>query len=168
MPYDPERHHRQSTRPRGYDYSAQGGYFVTVCTENRGALLGELVDGQMAVNELGFTVYRAWQDLPNRFPTVIPDAFVVMPNHVHGIVFLSADPATEVAPSLGEVMRAFKSITAIACNRLLDRSGTPFWQPRFHDRIIRDEKALDAIRAYIQNNPANWHRDPENPLGMHP
>jgi putative transposase len=167
MPYDPERHHRQSTRLRGHDYSSQGGYFVTICTENRDALLGEIVDGRMVENELGAAVRRIWQGLPDRFPSVIPDAFVVMPNHLHGVVFLTAEFGTDDAPPLGQVMRVFKSISAVACNRLLERSGTSFWQSRFHDRIIRDERALDAIRAYIENNPANWHRDPENPLGTH-
>jgi len=164
MPYDPEWHHRQSTRLRGYDYSSQGGYFVTICVENREPLLGEVIGGQMIANDVGDIVYETWQDLPTRFPTVVLDAFIVMPNHVHGIVFLTGETGATEAPSLGLVMRAFKSISAIKCNRHLQRSGASFWQSRFHDRIIRDEKAHDAIRAYIENNPAFWLRDPENPL----
>ena len=85
-----------------------------------------------------------------------------MPNHVHGIMFLGANPDAMEGPALGEVMRAFKSLSAIQCNRFLQRTGTSFWQSRFHDRIVRDEKALDAIRAYIENNPARWDQDPEN------
>jgi putative transposase len=164
MPYDPEKHHRQSTRLDGYDYSSPDGYFVTICLENREQLLGTVLDGRMAPNKLGRAVRHTWDGLADRFPSILLDAFVVMPNHVHGIVFLGANPDTKDSPALGSVMRAFNSLSAIECNRLLGRSGTPFWQPRFHDRIVRDDKALETIRAYIENNPRNWMTDPENPI----
>src|SRR5215217_5958729 len=182
MPYDSERHHRQSTRWRGYDYSQPGAYFVTICVEGRASLLGRVVDGRMELNDLGRVVWRVWEELPERFSTIMPDAFVVMPNHVHGVVILGArDPATAAvneqdracpvptgdahvaAPTLGAVIGAFKSLTGIACNGLLGRSGQPFWQERFYDHVVRNDAALERVRAYIENNPARWETDAENP-----
>jgi putative transposase len=130
----------------------------------------------MGVNELGKVVLQAWEALPERFPTIQIDAFVVMPNHVHGVVILGAnDPATLAGkdracpvptngmPTLGAVIGAFKSVTGIACNRLIGRSGAPFWQARFYDHVVRNDVALDRIRMYIENNPASWETDAENP-----
>jgi REP element-mobilizing transposase RayT len=92
MTYDPERHHRRSIRLRGYDYRQAGAYFVTICVQDRACLFGEVVDGDMRLSKAGENVQAVWNDLPRRFPGIDLDAFVVMPNHVHGIVFLGADP----------------------------------------------------------------------------
>ncbi len=86
-----------------------------------------------------------------------------MPNHVHGIVILTADGG----PSLGQVVRAFKSISAIEANRLLGRAGEPFWQRNYYERVVRRERELESIREYIANNPARWDDDPENPANWH-
>lgn len=83
---DPAKHHRRSIRLKGYDYSQPGAYYVTVCTQNRTCLLGGVVDGVMRLNEYGEIVARTWNDLPNHNPHIELDAFVVMPNHVHGIL----------------------------------------------------------------------------------
>ncbi len=88
---------RRSIRLQGYDYSSAGAYFITICTQNRACLFGEISDGTMQLNDAGQMVERVWQSLLQRFPHVCLDAFVVMPNHVHGIVQLRADTLVEWA-----------------------------------------------------------------------
>jgi REP element-mobilizing transposase RayT len=89
MTYDPEKHHRRSIRLKGYDYTQPGAYFITICTHGRECLFGEIIDGEMHLNEAGQIVVQTWQDLPNHVPNVQLDAFVVMPNHVHGIIIIT-------------------------------------------------------------------------------
>ena len=89
MTYDPQRHHRRSIRLKGYDYTQPAAYFITICTQGRECLFGEIVDGEMHLNEAGQIVVQTWQDLPNHVSNVQLDAFVVMPNHVHGIIIIT-------------------------------------------------------------------------------
>src|SRR5438093_11027198 len=94
--YDPDRHHRRSIRLRDYDYTWAGMYFVTICTYERTCCLGAVVGGEAVLSDAGRIVERAWWHLPQRFPGVNVDAFVVMPNHVHGILVLRpAAPADD-------------------------------------------------------------------------
>src|SRR3989304_5953169 len=93
MKFKPERHHRRSIRLHGYDYAQAGAYFVTVCTQGRECLFGDVTEGQMRLNSLGTIVQACWADLSHHYSHVELDAFVVMPNHVHGIILL-----TEVGP----------------------------------------------------------------------
>ena len=89
--YDPRIHHRRSIRLQGYDYATPGAYFVTICIQNQECLLGAVVNGEMVLNAAGQMVQRVWDELPAQYPGVETDAFVVMPNHVHGIVVLIGD-----------------------------------------------------------------------------
>lgn len=89
MTYDPEKHHRRSIRLKGYDYTQPGAYFITICTQGRECLFGEIIDGEMHLDEAGQIVVQTWQDLPNHVSNVQLDAFVVMPNHVHGIIIIT-------------------------------------------------------------------------------
>jgi len=89
MKYDPDKHHRRSIRLKGYDYSSTGAYFVTICTQNRACLFGEIWDGVMHLNDAGKMIDRVWHELPHRFLSVELDAFIVMPNHIHGIIRLT-------------------------------------------------------------------------------
>ena len=91
MTFDPEKHHRRSIRLKGYDYAQAGAYFVTICTQHRACLFGEVVNGQMQLNDAGRFVEQCWLDIPHHFPHVELEAFVVMPNHVHGIIVIT-DP----------------------------------------------------------------------------
>lgn len=88
MRYDPTLHHRRSIRLQGYDYAQAGAYFVTICTQGRECLFGEIVDGQMRLNEAGKMAWNTWHEMPKHYPRVQIDAFMVMPNHIHGIVIL--------------------------------------------------------------------------------
>ena len=170
MEYDPEKHHRPSVRLNGYDYAQPGAYFVTVCTRGRACLFGHVLNGEMHLNEAGEIVASVWDGLPDRFPGMEPDAFVVMPNHVHAIiVFVGAglalpegQGAASSAPTLANVVRAFKSLSAIHVNRRLMRSGS-LWHRSYYEHIVRTDAELTAIHEYIQANPARWDDDENNP-----
>ena len=177
MNYYSRRAARHSIRLRGYDYSQEGAYFVTLCAYNRDSLFGDIVDGEMELNELGMMATNEWKQLGQRFVSVRLDSSVVMPNHIHGIIRLVqiltvgaglALPgnrgAASGAPTLGDVIRTFKSISAIRINRLLSRTGQPVWQRNYYEHVIRNEKSLRAIRHYVRMNPSNWASDPENPF----
>ena len=84
--YNPQKHHRQSIRLQGYDYSQEGLYFITICCQDRAHLFGRIVDGEMILNDAGLQAQECWQDIPNHFPNVVLHEFVIMPNHIHGII----------------------------------------------------------------------------------
>jgi REP-associated tyrosine transposase len=145
---------RKSPRLREYDYAACGAYLVTVCARDRACLFGRIVDDVIQLNRLGRTVGEYWFDIPVHFPAVATDALVVMPNHIHGIVWLAR---AGHAPPLPVVIGSFKA----AASRT---AGRPLWQRSFHDRVIRDESELQASRQYIADNPLRWAIDRENPF----
>ena len=175
MTLHPAIHHRRSLRLKGYDYRQAGAYFVTVCTHDRLCLFGDVVDGDMRLDEAGQAVADAWQDLPNHYRHVALDAFVVMPNHIHGIVFISPDagfvgagfkpaPTSTAHHGLPEIVRGFKTFSSRRVNALRHTSGSPVWQRNYYEHIIRSEASLAAIREYIANNPLQWALDRENPI----
>jgi hypothetical protein len=92
MGYNPDIHNRRSIRLKGYDYATPGACFVTICIRNRECLFGAVTDGMMRLNEAGHMVRVIWDEIPIRYPGIETDAFVVMPNHVHGIIIVGAAP----------------------------------------------------------------------------
>jgi putative transposase len=179
MTYEPERHHRRSIRLQGYDYAQAGAYFVTICVHDRACLLGEIVDGEMRMNDAGCMVHGVWDDVPNYYAGVELDAFVVMPNHVHGIVVVvGAGPRAcpnmgqpqGVAPtlSLPDVVHRFKTLTTRRYVYGVKQHGWPLfpgrvWQRNYYEHIIRNDESLNRVREYIANNPVQWELDRENP-----
>ena len=176
--YDPERDYRRSIRLKGYDYAQAGAYFVTICVQDRECLFGQVVEGEMRLNDAGLVVQAVWDELPDHYPGVNADTFVVMPNHVHGIVILvGAGPRAcpnsgqpqGVAPtlSLPDVVHRFKTLTTKRYVSVKICGWSPFhgklWQRNYYEHIIRDESSLHCIREYIATNPARWVEDPENP-----
>jgi REP element-mobilizing transposase RayT len=119
----------------------------------------------MYLNHLGRIVEASWLHLPRHYPRVLLDAFVVMPNHIHGIVILDEllDPSIRKPPGLSQVIGSLKTDSAKRINNVRSSRGVAVWQRSFHDQIIRNEQHLDNVRAYITNNPARWHDDAENP-----
>lgn len=122
---------------------------------------GWVVDGQVIPNDAGSMVRGVWDSLPIRFAGILTDSVVVMPDHVHGIVMLGTDPDIPSTHSLTDVVRAFKSISAVTYGRgVREQSWQPYvghlWHRSFRDTIIRNENALAAYRAYIEGNPARW------------
>jgi putative transposase len=173
MTYNPDIHHRHSIRLRAFDYSSSGGYFVTSCVQNRECLFGDVLDNVMVLNDVGRLVESVWNGLMERFPTIELDAFVVMPNHVHFIINIAVSAGKDGmgqdragqgrAPTLDQIVGAFKSISAARVNRLLSRTGQPLWQRNYYERIIRNESELNGFRDYIIHNPMRWADDSENP-----
>jgi putative transposase len=158
---------RRSLRLKGYDYTQAGAYFVTVCAQGQACLFGDVIDGCMPLNDAGHMFVRVWNDIPGRFADVEIDTFVVMPNHLRGIIVLP-DAATRVVPPLGKVVAAFKSATTVQYIRGVKTRAWPafqrrLWQRNYYEHVVRDEKALDRIRLYIDENPARWAFDDENP-----
>jgi putative transposase len=98
--FDPQKHHRRSIRLKGYDYSSEGAYYVTIVTQGRECLFGEIIDGEMHINEYGEIVQKWWHDIPIHFPNVELGAFVIMPNHIHGLIFITTERRGEVVSPL--------------------------------------------------------------------
>jgi hypothetical protein len=141
-------HHRRSIRLPTHDYATPGAYFVTICTRERECVLGDIVDGTFVESTVGGVVRETWASLPCRFPALATDAFVVMPNHVHGVLVfegVAVDATTTAAratggaassaPTLGRVVRVFKSMSAVEGNRALGNVG-PFWQRNYFERVV--------------------------------
>ena len=165
---------RQSIRLRGYDYTRCGAYFVTICVDQRRPLFGHIANGEMQPSTLGRIVADAWLATPIHFPNVELDEFMVMQNHIHGIIILTVG-AQHAAPSrppsspfavrpgsLGAIVRSFKSAVTKQTNELRLTSGT-LWQRNYYDHLIRDDGGLERIREYISTNPLRWELDRENP-----
>jgi len=177
--FDPDIHHRSSIRLRSYDYSQAGAYFITLCTQKRECLFGAVVDDGMRLNDVGRMVQNVWGALPGYYPRVELDSFVVMPNHIHGIIMLhdvgaqfiapnndqgAANPgAMNRAPTIGGIIRAFKARCTHSINQLRSVQGVSLWQRNYYEHVIRNEPSLQKIREYITNNPAQWAIDRENP-----
>lgn len=172
--FDPDIHHRRSLRLRHYDYSQAGAYFITICTHNRECLFGNVESDTVLLNDVGRVVQGVWGVLPVNFPGVVLDAFVIMPNHIHGVIVLNDAGAQFIAPdnnqgainrtpTLGEIIRAFKARCTHGINQLRSTQEMPVWQRNFYEHVIRGESSLREIREYIANNPAQWAFDRENP-----
>ena len=169
------RDSRRSIRLPGYDYRMPAGYFVTVCTVEREPLFGTVVAGTMQVNRFGEIVREDWFRTAQlrRNVLLLEEEFVVMPNHVHGILWLTEDPPDDGPPaaarprlgagSLGAIVGAFKAAAARRINRERGTPGAPVWQRNFWERIVRSDRELERIRRYIFENPLRWQDDSLHP-----
>lgn len=180
------RHHRRSIRLKGYDYSQEGAYYVTIVTWRRDFLFGEVVSGEMKLNQRGQIADACWREIPNHFPHVELGAYVIMPNHMHGIIVINptgenrivantsqsvgARHASPLRPrgvppnSLGAIVGSFKSAVTKRIGRELNETGV--WQRNYYEHIIRDEKDLQNKTDYIEANPRLWDEDDENPVNV--
>ena len=185
--YNPEIHHRRSIRLKEYDYSQPGAYFITICTHNRECLFGHIDNGAIILNDAGNVARKCWIDIPEHFPDARTDAFVIMPNHIHGIIIItecvsagagannhSPLPLRNHSPlplrehsslqkkpgtskTIGSIVRGFK-IGVTKWFRENTHIYTP-WQRNYYEHIIRNENQFNRIRRYIINNPINWESD---------
>lgn len=173
--YYPDKHHRRSIRLKGYDYTQPGAYFVTICAHNHDRLFGQVVNGLVELNEYGQIVAAEWQKSPAIRHELELDIFVIMPNHLHGIVHIVGandppvvkasghSPLHGAAPkSLGAFIIGFKSAVTKQINQLRGTPGVPVWQRNYYEHIIRSDRALTAIRQYIEQNPQRWDLDRYN------
>jgi putative transposase len=156
---------RRPIRLQGRDYSQAGQYFVTVVTAGREELFGAVTGGEMLLSAAGTVVAEVWAGLPSHYPRVSLDAFIIMPNHVHGIVQLGRQMMADGKHvPLSEIVRAFKTYSARRVNLLRGVSGAPVWQRNYYERVIRDDQELGHVRQYIAENPSHWNDDSENPV----
>lgn len=178
MQYGPKLQRRRSIRLSKYDYSQAGWYFVTICSKDRQCLFGNIVNGKMVLSGIGQEAAKCWEEIPNHFPNVSLDEYVVMPNHVHGIIRISKtqdavgvqdfeplpNPMHQfqktIPKSLGSIIRGYK----IGVTKSARKQNPDFilWQRNYYEHIIRDEEDLNRIREYIIYNPAKWSEDIEN------
>ena len=175
---DSER--KSSPRLPGYPYDLTGAYYVTICTKGNESLFGSVQDGQIVLTPLGEIAQTTWLDLPNHYPHVRLDEYVIMPDHVHGIVVLIDDAdvrrdrfrnlSLQEKPfkrhGLSEIVRGFKTWAARRINEYRSTTGTPVWQRSFYDRIIRDETDLNRIRQYIRDNPLRIGKEADNEIEL--
>lgn len=175
------QHRRRSIRLREYNYGQAGWYYVTVCAYGRQPLFGRIENGRVVLNELGWVVREEWLNTPRLRPNVALDYFIIMPDHLHGIIVIDNcrgdamhrpgqsfgqssgdhDRATQrVAPTLqsntiGSIVGQFKSVVTKRINQLRQAPTNPVWQRNYYEHIIRNEKSLAEIRQYIISNPFN-------------
>ncbi|HMB23328.1 MAG: transposase [Chloroflexota bacterium] len=184
--FDPQEHHRHSIRLPNYDYSQPGAYFVTIVTWHRECLFGEVVDGEMRLNKFGLVTKEQWEKLPKRFPNIELGAFVIMPNHMHGIIVITdgrgtaenpsnlGSEATRRAPtreqfqkpvkgSIPTIVRSYKSAVSYRINLMRGIQDVPVWQRNYYEHIIRNDRDLQNKTDYIEANPMLWAEDHENP-----
>jgi len=182
----PDNKHRRSIRLKGYDYSHKGLYFITICTQYRLNLFGEIEDCEMALNDAGKMINKQWVELTHRFDRIELHEFIVMPNHFHGIIEIVGVPLVGTrfsgstnngnsglqntgqpqgfAPTIGDVVGAFKSLST---NEYIQNVKQNNWQPldkklwqrNYYEHIIRDEESYYEISEYIQTNPVKWQDD---------
>jgi putative transposase len=166
---------RKSPRLQGYDYSQSGAYFVTICTYQRAHLFGDIREDAMHLNPIGEIACQRWQAIPHHHSNAELDLFVIMPNHMHGIIILTDEVGTRPASSaatlrdnrpqrvqsgsLSIIIGSYKSGTTRRIRVHLRTPGRIVWQGRYHDHIIRSPADLDRIREYVLNNPARWTAD---------
>jgi REP element-mobilizing transposase RayT len=179
IPFVDSSHRRKNMRLPGFDYASEGAYFVTLVTRNREPLFGEILDNEMRLSEYGKIVEFTWFDLPNHNPDIGLGAFVIMPNHIHGIIHLfspsivgaGSKPAHEIGVGyeptptktyLYEIIRQLKTFSAKRISILRGTPGIPIWQRNYYDHIIRSDHAYAAVERYIQDNQVKWAADKEN------
>jgi REP element-mobilizing transposase RayT len=173
-------------RHKNYDYSQNGFYFVTICAKDHQMFFGNIMKSgneynpvyKMDLSEIGKAAEKYWLEIPKHFPFVNLDEYIIMPNHIHGIIeivcrnealprsYAGEHPKmSKISPKSGSVsaiVGSFKSIVTKTVNQKYPENNFS-WQPRFHDRIIRNKKELNELRKYICDNIAKWNLDKDNP-----
>jgi putative transposase len=170
--------YRHSIRLKDYDYSLEGAYFVTTVTYRRACLFGNIVNGIMELNPSGEIAFEQWVQLGQRFPQSNFSSFIIMPNHIHGIVFLVNDADKKIwmnqdqiphnhhirnkntaMGSLGTIVRAYKASVSFRINAMRGFSHPPVWQRNYYEKIIRNQVEYENIWKYIDANPEMWAED---------
>jgi REP element-mobilizing transposase RayT len=172
----PNLPNRKRLRLAEYDYSHAGMYFVTICTHRRELLFGTVHAQAISLTPAGCVVQQCWDEIPAHYPGVRTDAFVIMPNHIHGLIQLTgtgtvgarhASPGPEAArarpPTLANVVGSFKSAVTSRVNVQRGTPGATVWQRGYFERVLRNDDEMLRARKYIVENPLKWHLDEENP-----
>jgi putative transposase len=187
MRENPEAKQRRSFRLKEFDYTSSGAYFVPICTRGREMLFGEVVGDVVRLSDWGEIAANQWKRLPYRFPYLDLDVFVIMPNHLHGIIVLLDGRGTgdgervphdqavvpraptierfgkPVQGSIPTIIRSYKSSVTQRIKGMRGGNQVTVWQRNYYERVIRDEDELNRSREYILDNPRRWAEDRENP-----
>ena len=182
---DSSLHHRKNLRIPEFDYSQPGAYFVTIVAQDRKTLFGHIIDGEMILNDMGKMVEEVWIAIPKHFPNVELGEFVIMPNHIHGIISITVEAthavaaqdetlveATHASPlprvsrgplpgSIGAIIGSFKSAASKRFREIPNNPEKRLWQQNYYEHVIRNERDYQAIFDYIVANPMNWDKDEE-------
>jgi putative transposase len=168
MNYKPQKPNRKTTRLKEYDYTLPGWYYITICTKDFIPWFGKVKGGNVEYNHLGNIAVKFFEEIPKHFKNSETDEFIIMPNHLHGIVIIKDVVGTRDRVSLRKFGNAEKDSLSIIINQYKG-SVTRFahtnglddfsWQPRFYEHIIRNDADLHRIRSYIRNNPLKWEID---------
>lgn len=161
---------RKLNRLNKYSYSINGHYYITVCTQNRREIFGIIENDHIIINQYGEIVKNTWFKIPEHFHNVELDEFIIMPNHIHGIIIINNPVGTGHALSsndkntknnnLSVIVESFKSTITKQINQINNNEFK--WQRSFHDHTIRTTDSLNNIRKYMLNNPATWNADENN------
>jgi len=175
------KYRTESVRLEGWDYSSDGGYFLTICTKDREEYFGKIENYNMEKTVLGEIAEKFWLEIPKQFKHATLDEWVLMPNHIHGIVIINKpnksprrNAINRVSTggitgksnpmlnpfSLSKIIRWFKGRTTFEIHKNINHNFA--WQPRYYDRVIRNENELNRIRKYIFDNPEKWDLDKNN------
>ena len=176
-----------SARLKNWDYGSNGAYFITICTQNREHFFGDFMDSEFITSEIGMLAEKYWMEIPQHFPYIELGNFVVMPNHVHGILIIDKNVKTlqcnvsenespvqtlhcnvstnkneqmaNISPKSGTISTILRSYKSVVTKNSRFIHAEFGWQPRFHDHIIRNAPEWERIQTYIENNPMNWKED---------
>lgn len=171
---------RRSIRILGFNYSQSGVYYVTICTQQKACLFGEVVNGGMRLNDLGRIVQKCWLEIPSHFTHSRMMDSIVMPNHLHGLIVLRhINPnsgtaccaptdqreafGSPVCGSIATIVRSFKSAVTKTARGTVDFGSLHLWQRGYYEHVIRNEHDLQDVVDYVRSNPLNWGKDPEFP-----
>jgi putative transposase len=180
MSYNEGERPRRSIRLPDYDYTSPGAYFITICTHRRDLLFGEAADGDVVLNQYGQIAREEWQASEQIRREIELDIFVIMPNHLHGIVWIRETnetptvrahgrapvpqrPLLRLPRSLGSFVAGYKSVVTARVNQMRGTPGASVWQRNYYEHVIRNDASLEKIREYIQHNPARWCDDRLHP-----
>jgi len=180
------KYHRRSIRLKEYDYSSPGEYFVTICAFQRKCIFGNIINESVHLSHAGEIIKRYWEGIPKHYENVALDEFIVMPNHIHGIIVLTEPVGANSNPpnkinlvgaihesplqtirqrrnmKLSKIIGRFKMTSSKEINLMCQTQGIPVWQRNYYEHIIRDEKDFENTRDYIIHNPLKWFCDNDN------
>jgi putative transposase len=169
-------YHRRSIRIQGFNYTQPGSYFITICTWHKSLIFGEIIQGEVVLSKLGEIARKEIERLPDRFSDIIMDGFVVMPNHIHMLITISADAIPKMQtsneafkqPVPGSIPTIVRSYKAAVTQRILAMRDAPVaevWHRNYYEHVVKNENEREKIFLYIVANPAQWDSDEENPAG---
>ncbi len=180
MKYNPDIHHRKSIRLKNYDYSKEGLYFITICTQDKECLFGEIIDGKMILNVAGIMIEKIYNELANYFENIQINDYVIMPNHFHCIIEIvgvesistqndinnknRVDIESTPTTTIPNIIQTFKRYTTLEYIKMVKNNELPnfdkrIWQRNYYENIIRNDEIHQKIIEYIENNPLKWEND---------